>query len=92
MYACVCMCMCKVRPTKVEISEGQLLCVVCNDIGNGVHFGAVTCEGCKVRRLLCCENCPHSETKQFQNCFETVLFQFHVVVRTVLRDDDLARI
>ena len=39
-----------VRPTKVEIAEGQLLCVVCNDIGNGVHFGAVTCEGCKVRR------------------------------------------
>jgi len=37
-----------VRPTKVEIAEGQLLCVVCSDIGNGVHFGAVTCEGCKV--------------------------------------------
>jgi len=64
--------MCKVRPTKVEISEGQLLCVVCNDIGNGVHFGAVTCEGCKVRRLLCCENCPHSETKPKRNSFKTV--------------------
>jgi len=38
----------------VEISEGQLLCVVCNDIGNGVHFGAVTCEGCKVSIYVIC--------------------------------------
>lgn len=50
LTVCLCLCVCVlVRPTKVEISEGQLLCVVCNDIGNGVHFGAVTCEGCKVQ-------------------------------------------
>ncbi|ELU05472.1 hypothetical protein CAPTEDRAFT_119978, partial [Capitella teleta] len=23
------------------------MCVVCSDIANGVHFGAITCEGCK---------------------------------------------
>ena len=28
--------------------EGQQACVVCCDIANGVHFGAITCEGCKV--------------------------------------------
>lgn len=37
----------RVRPLHVEASEGQQLCVVCQDIGNGIHFGAVTCEGCK---------------------------------------------
>ncbi|KAK2162446.1 hypothetical protein LSH36_98g01040 [Paralvinella palmiformis] len=35
------------RPAKVELLEGQQLCVVCQDIANGVHFGAITCEGCK---------------------------------------------
>ncbi len=36
------------RPAKVELTEGQQLCVVCSDVANGVHFGAITCEGCKV--------------------------------------------
>ena len=40
---------CPVRPVHVQATEGQQLCVVCKDIGNGIHFGAVTCEGCKVR-------------------------------------------
>lgn len=40
---------------QVQINEGQQMCMVCNDVANGVHFGALTCEGCKVRftnRLL----------------------------------------
>ena len=24
------------------------MCVICGDAANGVHFGAMTCEGCKV--------------------------------------------
>ncbi|ESO08930.1 hypothetical protein HELRODRAFT_148333, partial [Helobdella robusta] len=29
-------------------------CKICSDLGNGVHFGVVTCEGCKkfYRRAL----------------------------------------
>ena len=26
-----------------------MLCEVCSDIANGVHFGVPTCEGCKVK-------------------------------------------
>jgi len=37
-----------VRPFEMTAREGQQLCAVCGDIGNGVHFGAITCEGCKV--------------------------------------------
>ena len=32
----------------VQLHEGQHLCAVCNDVANGIHFGALTCEGCKV--------------------------------------------
>ena len=39
------------RPVQVEISEGQQQCVVCQDLANGIHFGAVSCEGCKVCRI-----------------------------------------
>jgi len=38
-----------VRPAQVEISEGQQMCAICSDVGNGIHFGVITCEGCKVR-------------------------------------------
>ena len=41
-----------VRPPQVTLSEGQQACVVCGDVGNGIHFGAVTCEGCKVRAFI----------------------------------------
>ena len=37
------------RPAQVEITEGQQMCAICSDVGNGVHFGVITCEGCKVR-------------------------------------------
>lgn len=37
----------KERPECVAAQEGQQLCAVCGDIANGIHFGAVTCEGCK---------------------------------------------
>ena len=37
------------RPEHVEAVDGQQLCVVCRDVANGVHFGIVSCEGCKVR-------------------------------------------
>ena len=40
------------RPSQVHLIEGQQLCVVCLDLANGVHFGAVTCEGCKVGSIL----------------------------------------
>ena len=36
------------RPISTTTTSGQPVCVVCGDIANGVHFGAVTCEGCKV--------------------------------------------
>ncbi|KAI0207833.1 hypothetical protein LSAT2_007485 [Lamellibrachia satsuma] len=35
------------RPEHVEAADGQQLCVVCHDVANGVHFGIVSCEGCK---------------------------------------------
>ena len=37
---------------QVQINEGQQMCMVCNDVANGIHFGALTCEGCKVVLLL----------------------------------------
>ncbi|RUS84791.1 hypothetical protein EGW08_007475 [Elysia chlorotica] len=37
----------KEKPEAVEPAEGQLLCKVCGDIANGIHFGVITCEGCK---------------------------------------------
>jgi len=37
----------RVRPAQVQLKEGQQLCVVCSDVANGIHFGAITCEGCK---------------------------------------------
>lgn len=40
------------KPEAVEPAEGQLLCKVCGDIANGVHFGVTTCEGCKVPVIL----------------------------------------
>jgi len=40
-----------VRPAQVEITEGQQMCAICSDVGNGIHFGVITCEGCKVRSL-----------------------------------------
>ena len=44
VYVCVCV----VRPMHVQLHEGQHMCAVCNDVANGIHFGALTCEGCKV--------------------------------------------
>ena len=37
----------RVRPMHVQLHEGQHMCAVCNDVANGIHFGALTCEGCK---------------------------------------------
>ncbi|PVD26170.1 hypothetical protein C0Q70_13839 [Pomacea canaliculata] len=37
----------KEKPEAVVPAEGQMLCKVCCDIANGVHFGVTTCEGCK---------------------------------------------
>ncbi|KAL5009325.1 hypothetical protein ScPMuIL_014906 [Solemya velum] len=37
----------KEKPETVQPAEGQVLCKVCGDIANGVHFGVNTCEGCK---------------------------------------------
>ena len=48
----VAVCCVSVRPSQVQISDGQQLCVVCSDLANGLHFGAITCEGCKVRVLV----------------------------------------
>jgi hypothetical protein len=42
------LCVFTVRPAQVQLSAGQQLCVVCHDVANGIHFGAITCEGCKV--------------------------------------------
>jgi len=54
MYVCVCD---TVRPAQVQLSAGQQLCVVCHDVANGIHFGAITCEGCKVSIAApCCSS------------------------------------
>ena len=37
-------------PTVAEIFKG-FPCCVCKAPSSGVHFGAITCEGCKVTRL-----------------------------------------
>jgi len=47
----VCLCVWTVRPMHVQLHEGQDMCAVCSDVANGIHFGAVTCEGCKVHGL-----------------------------------------
>ena len=36
------------KPQCIEPLDGQELCTVCGDIANGLHFGVMTCEGCKV--------------------------------------------
>ena len=41
------------RPERVEAADGQQLCAVCGDVANGVHFGVVSCEGCKVIVKFC---------------------------------------
>ena len=40
------------KPEKIEPAEGQELCRVCSDIANGIHFGVMTCEGCKVNIIM----------------------------------------
>ncbi|KAJ8309446.1 hypothetical protein KUTeg_014320 [Tegillarca granosa] len=40
-------CQCNEKPETVQPAEGQVLCKVCGDIANGIHFGVNTCEGCK---------------------------------------------
>ena len=42
------------KPESVQPAEGQVLCKVCGDIANGIHFGVNTCEGCKVQFF--CQN------------------------------------
>lgn len=37
----------KEKPETVQPADGQVLCKVCGDIANGIHFGVNTCEGCK---------------------------------------------
>ena len=50
---------------------------------SSIDFYSSYCHG---RSILFClkQNSFDSETKQFKNCFKTVLFQFHFVVQTVL--------
>lgn len=35
------------KPEVVMPPVGKTLCAVCGDIANGLHFGVMTCEGCK---------------------------------------------
>jgi len=52
----------------------MLLTRIDNDCSDGIRAGIVLLKLCAQRN--------ETETKQFQNCFETVLFQFHFVVRS----------
>ena len=58
------------RPAQVEITEGQQMCAICSDVGNGVHFGVITCEGCKVRlfELLLLEDELIATSKSVNTC------------------------
>jgi len=51
LFICILCGVLTVRPAQVEITEGQQMCAICSDVGNGIHFGVITCEGCKVRSL-----------------------------------------
>ncbi|XP_041351328.1 serine-rich adhesin for platelets-like [Gigantopelta aegis] len=53
------------KPESVQPADGEILCLVCGDIANGIHFGIKTCEGCKkfFRRGLL-ENKTYVCTKQ----------------------------
>jgi hypothetical protein len=37
---------------KTEDLYKKLPCLVCGASASGIHFGAVTCEACKVRRTI----------------------------------------
>lgn len=32
----------------IDAPAGSVMCKVCDDYANGVHFGVTSCEGCKV--------------------------------------------
>ncbi|XP_072035820.1 vitamin D3 receptor B-like [Amphiura filiformis] len=36
------------KSTKLPINKSNMICVVCGEKANGMHFKALTCEGCKV--------------------------------------------
>jgi hypothetical protein len=40
------------RPTDTKITFTFGKCKICTDTATGVHYGIVTCEGCKVIRKL----------------------------------------
>ena len=41
----------KFEKNKIEkISQPLPPCLVCGDSSSGIHFGAITCEACKVRQ------------------------------------------
>ncbi|KAF0311777.1 Ecdysone receptor [Amphibalanus amphitrite] len=37
--------------------QNEELCLVCGDRASGYHYNALTCEGCKGKKVLSCENC-----------------------------------
>ena len=36
------------KPDVIDAPAGSVMCKVCDDYANGVHFGVTSCEGCKV--------------------------------------------
>lgn len=69
----------------------EKLCLVCNDVSSGNHYGAITCEGCKgfFRRIICHNNegsykcissdnpnmCPITNDNTRRKCCKSCRFQ-----------------
>jgi hypothetical protein len=50
---------------KLKVNFKSISCKVCNAPSSGFHFGAITCEGCKVQFFLFKGNIPVFDASYF---------------------------